>query len=307
MTNDHDPQLEDRLHSLLSGDLTDSDRAELLAQVATDESTRRLLEEMVRLQRDSRRVFGVERGGERVQRSVIKLQHEMQSAGAGALGMRRSGWRALIPALTWLVRVAAVVVVGLSVVMTIQSQQDASSARRDIDMIQDELTKIRLAVETPPLNGVNLAEYRQLWRQIQEASGDDLPWVVLQDGRGKFGTVHLEGEAVSRTRMRLVRCFLVDDESRTLTTIDMLLPDEGELQLAVSDAAEIAGVPIHMTIETVNGSTSMGLRFGDDNGQAIGLRGSAQIDDQPVEIGHVRLKGQRLRVVVQSLHVREKV
>ena len=294
--------IERQIQALVCGELNETDRIQALAKIATDPHARQVLAEMTALQQFSRRVFGIGRGTERIGSSITKVQQTIQAGArgesSGGTGAGRGGARPSAPTKLWLGRVAAALVIATSVFAAIWSYRDADRAQRSVEAVRQELAEIRQTIETPPLAQADLAKYRLLWSHMQGAGGETVPWVVLHEGRGKFGSMVAAGR-LDPDMIRLVRCFLVNDQARTVRTIDLLVPVGDDVHLTVPAAAQIAGMPIDMDLTSDGPWTSLHLSIGKN----IGIRGRAETDQQPVELGHVRLNGQTLRVIVQAANV----
>lgn len=298
-------RLETRIHSLLCGELDEADRLELLSLVARSEEARRILGEMAGLQRRSRQAFGCEVPAAQMQESIAFIQGRLR-ASTGPTGRTTAApWaprvRRLLRSAAWSVRIVAAVVVAVSVYAAVTANRNAGDAQRQITSMQQVLLRIQRAVETPQLTEANLVEYRALWDQVRDSGSTAVPWILMQDGRGQFGYVQVSPRAADRPRVRLLRCFIMDDHSRIISKIDLLLPVEGDLNLAVPDAARIAGRPIHMDVSTTGQWTSLGLRIGKEPGGVVGLRGRARADDGLVEVGQFRLDDQKMKVFLQAI------
>ncbi|HDZ21191.1 hypothetical protein LCGC14_0276300 [marine sediment metagenome] len=294
--------IERQIQALLCGELNEPDRIEALAKIATDRHARQVLAEMTALQQVSRRVFGIDRGAERMGSSITKVQQTIQAGAlgesSGGTGAGGGGSRPPAPTKLWLGRVAAALLIATSVLAAVWSYRDANRAQSSVDAIRQELAEIRRTIETPPLAQADLAKYRLLWSHMQGAAGETAPWVVLYEGRGKFGAMAVV-EHLDPDMIRLVRCFLVDDQARTVRTIDLLVPVGDDVRLTVPAAAEVAGMPIDMDLTSDGQWTSVQLSIGKN----IAIRGRAETDRQPVELGRVRLNGRTLRVIVQAANV----
>ena len=73
--------LEEQIHDLLCGELDEFDRAELLWRIGTDDHARRTMTEMIHLQRQVRRAFGLEVDAEWVRDRLEKTLDVLRAKG----------------------------------------------------------------------------------------------------------------------------------------------------------------------------------------------------------------------------------
>ena len=81
-------ELEERIHSLLCGDLSEKDRREILLMISRDEQARETLREMLDVQRLSRAAFGYDNLDETIARTMPYVSPDSAGA-ASATGPRQ--------------------------------------------------------------------------------------------------------------------------------------------------------------------------------------------------------------------------
>lgn len=280
--------LEQRMHALICGRLEGGERAELLAMIASDAGARQVLDEMLTLQRLAREACGHDEAARRVMETSLKqLQTRLQ---APAAPPRWRIWKArrVARSLSWALRAAAVFIVAASVYVAWDSHQ----------RLTRQLSRLEQAVQMPRLGSEELAMFRNVWQQVRQGD-DQAPWVLLDEGGGRFG--YLPQRPGLKSTLALVRCHIIDSQTQTVRKIQLVMPLTSESRLALSEAGEFNGKTISLDVVGAGDSTVVGLRVGGAGEGATGVSGRVTLDSGPVEVGQFRLNGQTLHVVVQAL------
>ncbi len=290
--------LESRIQELLAGQSGQAETAELLAVIARDDDARRILSDMVELQRQSRRSLGCDVDADDLQTSIagtIDSLRSMRSATVESVRTQRKrrgrSVRILIGRIAWPIRAAAMVVIGVSVFLAV-------TARHDSRMLRDQLARMDRTVTFPKPTTDELAGMRLLWKQLSEGSGDSRPWVFLSNGTGQFAYVPSDRHAADTGGLVLLRCMIVGEDKQGAMRMNLLLPARQAVRLTVPEAGRLVGQPVQLTVSSSNEWAGMGLKVGDG---PAGVQGRVQIGGGAAEIGQFRLDGQKMKVFLQAM------
>lgn len=283
------------VQDLLAGQAGGQRAAGLLWQVVRDNGARQTLSEMLEAQQQARRSLGLDIGEEHMQASlagVIEALRQGPGSGGPAAGRRREGGRRLLRAFFWPVGIAAALALAGLLHLT-------WSARSEIRVLHERMSTMTAAVKAPELKADDLTALRAVWRQVADETGQTRPWVMLSNGTGEFGYVPADRVGSNGGGMVLLHCVIVTDDRRT-TQINLLVPARASVQLAVPESGRLAGRPIEMAVRASGGHADVNLTIGEAGGSQVGLRGRAQTDGRPTELGQFRLEGVKATVFLQA-------
>ncbi len=288
--------LESRIQELLAGELGQTETAELLVVIGRDDEARRILAEVLELQRQSRRSFGYDVGNEVIQASLAKTTgslHEMSIPAPVTARRSRPNLRKLMMRIAWPIRIAAMVVIGVSVFMAV-------TARHDSRLLLNQLARTEQVVTLPKPTVEELMCLRRVWNQVSESSGNFRPWVFLSNGTGQFAYVPADSVATNGSKLVLLRCVIVSGERQSTMQMNLLLPAQQAVQLTVPEAGLLAGQPIRLAVSASKEWASIGLNVGSDSDGSAGVQGRVRIGGGATEIGQFRLDGKKMKVILQA-------
>ena len=294
--NDSHLDLERLLHDLICGSLSDGEREEVLSEICSDQGTRNLLAEMLNMQKQARAASGYDQAERQMQASLSRLKAVLaKSEQPKSISGGSQGQKILLPMLTaaWLWRIAAVVVIGVSLYVAI-------TAHRSNQFLQDQLAQISQRMGTPVItvSATDLAQYRLVWNQVSDGANT---WVLLRNGQGEFGSINshppteLTGEKVVLLQYRIV-----DQAGRSVYAADLLVPDRLGIDVKVPDAGSIAGLPVSLALTTTQGQATVGLSVAGPQAGQAGVVGQTSIGAASGEIGSFKITDESLRVFVKT-------
>jgi hypothetical protein len=290
--------LEGRIHALLCDGLEPAARLDLLAQVAHDDEARRLLGEMVAIQRQARQACGQEAAEGTMARSLAALLDNVaQDAGLAAERQPDNTTLALPrgprvrPGLSVFAAVAAAAAVLIAVVALQRTMGPGDQPAPRAQPI-------------PPVvvSATELANYREMFRRVADGAGDARPWMLLADGAGRFGYLPTATGAPA-TRLILFRCQLVNAQGEVLETLNVIVPAQEGLRLSLAEAGRLADQPVHCEIAPDASGATCTVLVGNDPAAGTGVRGRVIVGEGPVDVGRFRVDGHALRVVFQALAI----
>lgn len=286
--------IESRIQELLSGQLGQTATAELLAMIGRDDDARRILAEMVALQRLGRRSFGYDLGGEVIPESLAATIDAMRTSAPPAFQPGRMRLHSLLGRIAWPMRIAALVVIAVSIYTAVM-------ARHDSRLLRGQLARAEQVVTLPEPTIEELARLRRLWNQVSEGSGNSIPWVFLSNGTGQFAYLPANSSDADRKKLVLLRCVIVSSAGQSAMRMNLLLPARQAVRLAVPQAGMLADQPISVAVSATNKWAGLGLNVGSDSDGSTGVRGRVRIGGGAAEIGQFRLDGQKMKVFLQAM------
>jgi anti-sigma factor RsiW len=297
MTQDdtHHADAAERLQALLSGSLSPAEMRRVLALVARDDGARRLLDEMLALERTVRAAYGYDRTEEKMKDSLASL---LASLGAGGIpaawdpagAARRPAFR-----MRWVLgALAASVVVAASLYVAISTHLLNRSMR-------GQLNPVLNSAALPKVTETEKAGYSRIWSEVAQAASGPTPWILLSNGGGEFGYLPSPSAGAGEERLLLVRCLVTPGDDGRVQTINLLVPARRNLRLSLPEIAHLAGQPVACDIAMYADSATVGLTVGKGSADAVGVRGRVGFGDRSVEIGEFLLGGRPMRIVVQAV------
>ncbi len=335
-TNDEE-QLQQAICELLSGDLGEGDRLAVLRSVADQEQTRQALREALEIRQVSQEAFGVSLPAEQVDRGIAGLmaaEGSNSTRGGSKGGARRwqifAGWA-----------VAATVLLGVAVVWHAVNRGQQSAAPPAPEAMRatapPALEPPRVApppipeaarvtatptsgpspsdlkvVQLAALTDADVRRFRETWRAEAAADQREPTWVAMGTDGSRSGSPQVEyssppgiGAATSPVAapasIIAVRCLLVDPQGGTIDRRDLLLRPGSQAAAGVHPGAGLTGqIEIHdrlggplMVLMMVHGESDIGW----------GIQGQVTPGSQPLEIGHLRLDGLPVRLIVQAMSI----
>lgn len=289
-------EMESRIQELLAGELSQAEMSELLAEIARNDDARRILSEMIELQRQSRRCFGYDVDDAATKTSLAGTIDAMRSThiSAGTTRGRRNAC-SLIRRFAWPMRVAAMVAIAISVFVAITARRDNRLLRGQLSGGSDQI------VALPEPSDDELENIRQVWEKVSEGSGDYKPWVLLSNDGGEFAYMPTDKHTANEHGLILLRCVIVDPEKQIATRMNLLLPARQIVHLTIPDAGRLYDQPISMVISASNEWTGVGLKVGADSDSLSGVCGRVQVGNSTVEIGQFCIDGKKMRVFLQAM------
>jgi len=285
----------ERLQALLSGSLSPAEMRQVLALVARDDGARRMLDEMLALERTLRAAYGYDRTEEKMRDSLASL---LASVGAGEIPAEKeragAAHRPAFRIRRVLGALAASVVVAASLYVAISSHLLNRS-------MQTQLSQVLDSAGLPKVTETERAGYSRIWSEVAQAAGGPKPWVLLSNGGGEFGYLSAPSGGAGEERLLLVRCLVTTGDDGLVQTINLLVPARRNLRLSLPEIAHLAGQPVACDIAMYAESATVGMTVGKDSSDAVGVRGRVGFGNQSVEIGELRIGGKPMRVVVQAV------
>jgi len=283
--------------------MDEKQRQEALLLLARDAQARKILTEMIEVQKASRAAFGYDHADEAIIRSMPSLNImaiEAKSASRivqtdvrekKSVFLRTGG-------MTWAWRIAAMFVITASIYVAITAYWSSQNLQ-----IQLAKTKQLMAVPAMMLTAADVARYRTVWSQVSE--DDDNTWVLLTNGSGEFGSISQDSQQMRvRGKVLLVQYRIVDQAGNCVYTADLLIPDRKTMEISLPDAGSIAGLPASLTIATAGNQTTVGLSVGSHENLTTGIVGQMFIGVATKEIGSFSLDGKSLRVFARTQHLK---
>lgn len=286
-TND-DLKLEEQIHALLNGAVSDEEREDVWRRIAEDGEARALFDEMLAMQVQARQAFGLAvgldpRAAGGTWPPTPKPVPTDTTAPKPTKTIRRLFRVALQAAAAFVVAISAYVAVS-----TYRSNQN----------LQQKLDRFAQVPKVPGLTSKEMKQFQQVWANVIEDDGSQVPWVLLRNGGGEFGYVTGGKGHDSSSSVLLVRCLLLGPNGQEVRTVNLLLPSRDNLRLSFPQAGYLADKPVRYDIVTDAGMATVGLTVGEE-GLATGVRGRTAIGGQMTEIGRFHLSGKDHRLWVQ--------
>ncbi|MCX5654981.1 MAG: hypothetical protein NTY65_10080 [Planctomycetota bacterium] len=297
MTQDdtHHADTAERLQALLSGSLSPAEMRHVLAMVARDDGARRMLDEMLALERTVRAAYGYDRTEEKMRDSLASLLASLRAGGIPAEKERlRASRRPAFRVRRVLGSLAASVVVAASLYAAISSHLLNRS-------MQTQLSQVPGSAALPKVTETERAGYSRIWSEIAQAASGPKPWILLSNGGGEFGYLPSPSAGAGEERLLLVRCLVTTGDDGRVQTINLLVPARRNLRLSLPGITHLAGQPVACDIAMYADSATVGLTVGKGLADAVGVRGRVGFGNQSVEIGEFLLGGKPMRVVVQAV------
>jgi len=285
--NETDPLwLEERIHALLAGDLSERERCDLLGLLARDDDAQQTLAEMIDLQNRSRAAFGLQSEPRSLDGLAEQAIHGDRRGSRAAHRIGGTG-RLLLPWALSIVACAAAVLCTVAVLTWVRADRAPRPA----------VARGEGSASMPDLTPVELTQYRALWRSIDEPGDATRPWILLRNGEGEFGD--LPGQSAARGgRLLLVRCQVVGQEGGGVARVYLLLPAGQDVRLELPSAGRIDGRDLTCRVSAEQGRGDVELSVDAEGESAAGVSGQASVGGGPVEIGRFRLGGERYFVTV---------
>ena len=193
----------------------------------------------------------------------------------------------------WLWRIAAVVVIAVSLYVAI-------NAHRSNQFMRDQLADIRKSISTPVMtvNATDLAQYRLVWNQVSDGANT---WVLLKNGQGEFGSINSHPQVgPTSEKVILLQYRIVDQAGRSVYTADLLVPDRPGIDVKVPDAGSVAGLPVSLTLATAQKQATVGLSVSGSTTGPAGVAGQTLIGAAGGEIGSFKITDENLRLFVRT-------
>lgn len=293
-------ELEQKIHSLLCGGLEEHEHQEALLLLARDAKARKILTEMLEVQKESRAAFGYDKV------PIWRLLHQngLDAAGVKAklanraahadTGRRKKTFRRFRD-ITWVWRIAAMIVIAVSTWVAI-------TARRSSQSLQTQLTEIKQSIAAPAmkLTAGDVARYRTIWSQISGGTEAKGTWVLLTNGGGEFGSIADPHAKATHGSVLLVQYWISDKTGRCVYTADILASDRKMMELKLPEAGSIAGRPASLTVSTADDRATVGLSIGGQRTLPAGVVGQMLIGIEPQEVGRFVLDGESFRVFART-------
>jgi len=301
MTENTQLDLECRMHALLCGSLNDIDRQELLSRILHDEQARSFLEVCLAEQQQVRAAFGYDQADDIMQASMRMLKPKLADIDTGRRGVLK--W--MMPARRWLVRMAAVAAIGVSVYVaswaartdnSVVSQQMADLSNR----MQDVLQRVS-DIQTLPAIDFSASDrqrYHDIWKL---ASGEKDIWVLVSNETAEFGSLAEEPQGQATDNMLVFGCRILDDHGRVTYRKDLLLPDLATIRETFSPAGSMNEHPVSLAISKIGNRASVGFALGAQGTIRAGVTGEVSIDENRTDpLGQFAFDGHVFRVFIRT-------
>ncbi len=282
-------ELETQLQALLCGSLSAAERLLLLQRIAEDEPTRRLMKEMLAVQEAARAAFGY---GDRDEQIEASLRQSLANM-ADHTGRRR--YRPV----RWLAGVAAAAIIGVTLYGAFVTSQGNQLLREQLLAARRSAGEVSPA-HMPALTAGEAANYRRLWRNIDDPTSAAPPWVLLHDGAGEFGYLPGDSRADADRQLILLRCLVVAADGRSRYKVDLLLPARRTVRLDLPKVGRLAGRAVRCRVVAGRQWATVGLQIGERSDGVVGLSGRARVGRGSAEIGHFHLDGKEFHVVLEA-------
>ena len=274
-------ELERRIHALLCGALNEEESRQVLREITESEEAQQTLRAMLLAERTARAAFGYDAAQETLEASRAALLRRLKPGGAP---MRLGGggrWQ-----MGRLTRAAAAILIA-----AVGAALGAYATVRVLEHASPPPTGMPMAA----ISRAEMEVYGQVWRQVTDPGADRTPWLLLSGSSGEFG--YVAGQAAER--LLLVRCRLVGAANETMETVNLILPLEPGLRLALPDAGRLDGRPVSYEVAAGADWAAVGLTVGKTSQDSAGVRGRVAIGADPVEVGEFRLNGRAVRLWLQ--------
>ncbi len=295
-------ELEQKIHSLICGDMDEKQRQEALELLAHDTQARKVLTDMLDVQKASRAAFGYDHVDEAIARSMPSLNvmtGEAKSADQTVqtdTGKKKSVFHRF-GGVTWVWRIAAMFVVGVFAYLAITAHRSNQNLQTQLDEIRQSITAPAMTLTADDIN-----RYRTVWSQVSE--DDDNTWVLLTNGDGEFGSIAKNSQQTNVLgKVLLVQYRILDQAGNCIYTADLLIPDRKLMEISLPDAGSIAGLPASLTIAATGDHTTIGLSVGNQDTLSAGVVGRMFKGGATKEIGSFNLDGEHLRVFARTQHL----
>jgi len=297
MTQPEQADLEERLQTLLAGDLTPEETRDLLACIVGDDAARERLREMLALQRQLRAAYGYDRAEPAMKRARAAFLRSLGGTGPAAVGgLPASGTaRAARP----VYRRLHVVLSAAAAIVLAASAYLAVTAHLQNRAVEKYLGQTAEPPAVPPVTPAERDSYRRIWNEVARGATGPKPWVLLSDGGGEFGYLPASGEGAGE-RLLLVRCTVLTMQGGRVETVSLLVPARRGLPLALPDVGRVVGRPMACRLVAHEGWVSVGVTVGKDS-EAVGVQGRISLTNRAVEIGQLHLGGTPMRIVVEAV------
>ena len=291
----HPVDTAERLQALLSSSLSPAEMREVLTLVARDDGARRMLDEMLALERTVRTAYGYDRTEEKMRESLASF---LASAGAGEIPAEKESIRAARRPAFRLRRVLAALAASVVVAASLYAAISSHLLNRSM---QTQLSQVLGSSALPKVTETERAEYSRIWSEVAQAAGGPKPWILLSNGGGEFGYLAAQSAGAGEERLLLVRCLVTTGDDGRVQAINLLVPARKNLRLSLPGIAHLGGQPVACDIAMNGDSATVGLTVGKGSADAVGVRGRVGFGDRSVEIGEFLLGGKPMRVVVQAV------
>ena len=282
-------ELETQLQALLCGSLSAAERRRLLQRIAEDEPTRRLMKEMLAVQEAARAAFGYGGRDEQIEASLRQSLANM----ADHTGRRR--YRPV----RWLAGVAAAAIISVTLYSAFVTSQGNQLLREQLLAARRSTGEVSPA-HMPALTAGEAANYRRLWRNIDDPTSAAPPWVLLHDGAGEFGYLPGDSRADAGRQLVLLRCLVVAADGKSRYKVDLLLPARRTVRLDLPKVGRLAGRAVRCRVVAGRQWATVGLQIGERSDGVVGLSGRARVGRGSAEIGHFHLDGKEFHVVLEA-------
>ena len=291
-------ELETQLQALLCGSLSAAERRRLLQRIAEDEPTRRLMKEMLAVQEAARAAFGYGDRDEQIEASLRQsLANMADHAGRRQPSASRPSRR--YRPVRWLAGVAAAAIIGVTLYSAFVTSQGNQFLREQLLAARRSAGEVSPA-HMPALTAGEAANYRRLWRNIDDPTSAAPPWVLLHDGAGEFGYLPGDSRADADRQLILLRCLVVAADGRSRYKVDLLLPARRTVRLDLPKVGRLAGRAVRCRVVAGRQWATVGLQIGERSDGVVGLSGRARVGRGSAEIGHFHLDGKEFHVVLEA-------
>ena len=293
MNDETDLQLEGRIHSLLCNELDEERRTQLLGRIVRDERARRILEEMLAVQQGARAAFGYDQAGAAINLSLQRLKESLPgSAPDPALqGHRGHSYRLGIGTWVWRATAAAVLVASLAGATV--AYLNSRRAQNGVAAMSELMAQLDLKSEEH-------GSYRRIWNEIVSPSDRLKPWILLEDGGGRFEYVPASNGAKVSGEFIVVRCLIVDSNREVQEVVNLLLPADRPVRASLGEAGRLAGLALRCSVNATDEWVALDLAVGPEGAGAVGVRGRVRLGQPLAEIGRFKLGHRDLHVFVQA-------
>ena len=289
--------LDARIHALLCDSLSRGQRDEVLALIATDEVARKLLDEMLTCRKLSRAAFGYDRADQAMDASKAAFMASLKSAWPADtpnVKVRRIRWRPLLwPA------AAAAVAIAVSLYL-------AAAGRRDTANMHQEIASVMRQVAAAQVTQAEVTDYLRIWREVTSANDRESPWILLNNGGGRFEYLPSVRQGAASGSL-ILRCLIVSADGRIVEKINVLLPADRPIAVSLGEAGQLEGMPIRYNVVTSGRWITMDVKVGDNAARTVGVRGRVKLGDKMAGIGRFRIGNRDLQVFLWAVRLDGKV
>ncbi len=286
-------ETESMIHSLLSNELDEKAIRRLCRRIVDESETREVLRNMLEFQESCRASLGHASAGDEIGTSLPRLKSALSAA-----ERKPNGFSVLthslfgIGAVNRLLRIAAVLAIGVSLYLAVTASLDNSS-------LQSKIALIEKAAQKPDMmpTKAEIANYVLAYSQVAD---DSNPWVLVKSRENDLvgDIIPNSGERYSTGQVLLVRCLITDKNGKCVYSADVLTPHDQGLLVKSLDAGQFDNRRVHLTIETHEDLAMIGINLDDRYPYGASINGHTNIGSLCKELGSMNINGQDLKVYV---------